>query len=227
VGVDQTSLVNVIETQVPITWQNLLSGKAFISILSTMAGAIYNPQGPVEVDGNFSVTGTVAVSGPVTMTGPVTIVGPITASGSVGVTGTFSVTGTVAVTGPLIVEGAIQGGTSIGYGPAGEGTGTIITQTTGKTTAVTINTIVGQIITNSSTIGATSSVSFLVSNTTVTGSDVVVLNLRSGAANSAAYEYSVNQVNAGSFLIYIANVTGGGLAEALVFNYAVIKGVNT
>jgi hypothetical protein len=121
---------------------------------------------------------------------------------------------------------AFDGG-GIGYGPAGAGTGGTVTQLTSKGTAVTLNTITGQITTSNSLLAPNAPTGFVVNNTTVAATDVVILNLKGGAANALTYEFGVNQVNAGSFVIYITNTSAGNLSEALVFNFAVIKGVIT
>ena len=69
-------------------------------------------------------------------------------------------------------------------------------------------------------------VSFVVNNSAVAATDTINLNLASGNAAAGAYRYWVEAIAAGSFKIVIENRSGGALAEALVFNFAVLKAVN-
>lgn len=102
------------------------------------------------------------------------------------------------------------------------GVGGTVTQGTSKSTAVTLNTPCGQITTHNANLAATTSVGFTVNCAYVDADDTINLSLASGGtANS--YVYTIDAVAAGSFVIHVRNVTAGGLAEALVFNYSVIK----
>jgi hypothetical protein len=62
---------------------------------------------------------------------------------------------------------------------------------------------------------------FTVTNTTVAATDVIIVNQRSGTANS--YIVSVANVAAGSFVIQVNNTLAVGVAEAPIINFAVIK----
>jgi hypothetical protein len=68
-------------------------------------------------------------------------------------------------------------------------------------------------------------VSFTVSNSTIAATDTINLNLASGNATAGTYRHWVEGVAAGSFKIVIENRSAGALAEALVFNFAVLKAV--
>ena len=59
----------------------------------------------------------------------------------------------------------------------------------------------------------------------MTSTDVAVVLLAGGAANSANYGISVN-MGSGSFGVTVRNLSGGSLSEALVLNFVIIKGVN-
>jgi hypothetical protein len=126
----------------------------------------------------------------------------------------------LAATGAVTSSSATAG---MGYATGAGGT---VTQITSKATGVTLNKICGQITTHNAALGAGAEVSFTVSNSTVSATDVVVLNLASG--NTAdAYTTWVDAVGAGSFRVGLSNLTGGSLSEALVLNFVVIKGVTS
>ena len=99
------------------------------------------------------------------------------------------------------------------------GSGSTTTQTTSRTTGVTINAITGA-ITLVSAAGSTTWQTFTVTNSAVTAKDVIIVNQQSG---TDLYMISVTSVEAGSFKISFAT-TGGTTTEQPVFNFAVIKG---
>jgi hypothetical protein len=99
------------------------------------------------------------------------------------------------------------------------GAGNTVTQLTSRTTGVTLNTPVGQINTFTAA-GSTAATSFIVTNSSVGSSDVIVLN-QSGATN--LYILAVTQIIAGSFRITFYT-TGGTVSDTLTINFAVIKG---
>jgi len=111
--------------------------------------------------------------------------------------------------------------TSFGYTT---GAGGAITQGTNKATPVTIDKLCGQITTHGATLNASTAISFTVNNSLVAATDTVILNIQSGATANA-YLFSVQAVSAGSFVIYLRNNSVSGLAETIVFNFAVIKAV--
>lgn len=102
------------------------------------------------------------------------------------------------------------------------GLGGSVTQATSKSTAVVIGNPCGQITTHAANLAATTSVGFTVTNSYIGANDTVNISLASGGTASS-YVYMVDAVAAGSFIIHLRNVTAGGLAEALVFNYSIIK----
>jgi hypothetical protein len=112
----------------------------------------------------------------------------------------------------------------IGYKTGAGGT---VTQTTDKTTGVTLNKIVGQIVTASSAVSATSTVGFTFTNSTIAATDVIIINSQSagGSSSQNAYVFSVTAVSTGSCRIEIRNVSAGSLSEVITLNFAVIKGV--
>jgi hypothetical protein len=118
--------------------------------------------------------------------------------------------------------------TSSGTGGVGyaTGAGAAVTQLTSKSTAPpAINKPTGQITMNNAALAAAGVVSFTVSNSTVAATDTINLNLASGNATSGTYRYWIDKVSAGSFIVTVENRSAGSLSEALVFNFAVLKGV--
>jgi hypothetical protein len=140
-------------------------------------------------------------------------------------------TGTVALvggsSGQVVYNNAgVQAGGNLGYnattGVFGyvSGTGTV-TQATNKATGVTLNSPTGQITLNGAALAADTTVSFTLTNSSITANDVLILNhLSAGTAGS----YLLNaQAAAGSASINIRNITAGSLSEAIVIGFAVIK----
>ena len=140
-------------------------------------------------------------------------------------------TGTVALvagsSGQVVYNNAgVQAGGNLGYnattGVFGyvSGTGTV-TQATNKATGVTLNSPTGQITLNGAALAADTTVSFTLTNSSITANDVLILNhLSAGTAGS----YLLNaQAAAGSASINVRNITAGSLSEAIVICFAVIK----
>jgi hypothetical protein len=105
------------------------------------------------------------------------------------------------------------------------GAGGTVTQEDSKATGVTLNTISGEITTNNSTVSGDASVSFVLTNSAIANTDVMIINHVSGGTIG---KYTFNAVcNNGSADITISNRnSGGGSGEtaALVLRYVVIKG---
>ena len=108
----------------------------------------------------------------------------------------------------------------LGYGTGSGGT---VTQATNKSTGVTLNKPTGQITMNNAALAAGASVQFVVTNSLVAASDVVVVT----PSNNANYSALSIATLAGSFYIRVTNITAGSLSEALVLNYTVIKGATS
>jgi len=103
------------------------------------------------------------------------------------------------------------------------GEGGARTQTTSKSTGVTLNKKCGQVTMNAAALAADTTVSFTLTNSTIAATDVLVLNHVSGGT---AGSYLLNaQAAAGSASINVRNVTAGSLSEAIVIGFAVIKAV--
>lgn len=103
------------------------------------------------------------------------------------------------------------------------GAGGTVTQATSKSTAVTINTVCGQITTSNAQLLGAARVSFTVNNSACAAADVPQVALASGGTSNA-YAVNVEAVAAGSFRVQIANQGLAALSEALVINFAITKG---
>jgi hypothetical protein len=136
-------------------------------------------------------------------------------------------TGTVALVGGSSGQvtynnAGVQSGGNLGYNASTgvfgyfNGTGAI-TQATNKSTGVTLNSPSGQITLNGAALAANTTVSFTLTNSSITANDVLILNhLSAGTAGSYL-------LNAGSASINVRNITAGSLSEAIVIGFAVIK----
>ena len=103
------------------------------------------------------------------------------------------------------------------------GEGGTVTQATSKATAVTLNKKCGQITMNAASLAADTTVTFVLTNSTIAATDLLVLNHVSGGT---AGSYLLNaQCGAGSVSINVRNITAGSLSEAIVIGFAVIKAV--
>jgi hypothetical protein len=129
---------------------------------------------------------------------------------------------------PPILEDGLQTAKKFGYG-AGAGIGGTVTQQTNRATGVTLNTLSGQITTNSTSLAAEASAVFTVTNNKVVATDVVVVSIQSGTV-ALNTDVVVTAVAAGSFNItVINNNVAAGTAEtgAIVINFVVLKGATT
>jgi hypothetical protein len=106
-----------------------------------------------------------------------------------------------------------------GYIAGGGGT---VTQATNKATGVTLNKPSGQITMNNASLAAATIVSFTFTNSTISSTDLLVINHVSGGT-IGSYTFTA-ACGSGSATVYVRNATGGSLGEAIVLRYAVIKG---
>jgi len=104
------------------------------------------------------------------------------------------------------------------------GAGGAVTQITSKATGVTLSKVAGTITTHAAALAAAVEVTFTVTNTTVAITDVIVLSIQSGGT-SGEYLAHVTDVGAGSFDITLANMSASSASDAVLINFAVIKGV--
>lgn len=124
----------------------------------------------------------------------------------------------------LLVSNGIRstGGDGIGYATGAGGT---VTQATSKSTGVTLNKITGQITLNGALLATGTTVSFVLTNSCIAAGDILVFNHVSVGTFGA---YNLNgRSAAGSATIDVRNISGGGLSEAIVIAFAVIKAVTS
>jgi hypothetical protein len=124
----------------------------------------------------------------------------------------------------LAATGLIKSSGTAGIGYA-TGAGGTVSQATDKSTGVTLSKTCGQITMNAANLAAATIVSFTLTNTTIAATDVLVLNHIS-AGTSGAYTLNA-QCGSGTATISVRNNTAGGLAEAIVLQFVVIKAVTS
>ena len=107
----------------------------------------------------------------------------------------------------------------IGYAAAGQGA---VTQATSKSTGVTLNSSMGQITMNNASLASVTNVTFTLTNSLLSGKDVLILNVTNGT--SGAYNAWVSSMTAGSATITLRNISANPLSEAVIINYAIIHG---
>lgn len=108
----------------------------------------------------------------------------------------------------------------IGYSAAAQGT---VTQATDKSTAVTLNKSAGRITMNAANLAANTAVNFTLNNSLISTNDTLIVCV-SGGGTVNAYTAYVSSLAAGSAVLTLRNLTAGGLAEAVIINYAIIHG---
>lgn len=114
----------------------------------------------------------------------------------------------------------VVGTGALGYATGAGGT---VTQATNKATAVTLNKANGEITLNAASLAAGSSVGFSLINSLIQPADHLFVSLKNGSGTGGAYLIQ-SQVDSGAAAIYVRNLTGGPLAEAIVIKFALIKG---
>jgi hypothetical protein len=124
--------------------------------------------------------------------------------------------GNVLSTGAVTSNSATAG---IGYST---GAGSVVTQETSKSTPVTINAVTGEITMNAALLGGDTTVSFVMTNSAIANTDVIILNQVSNA-NIGVYSFN-GQCNSGNALISVHNMTNTNRSDAIVIRFAVIRG---
>jgi hypothetical protein len=121
----------------------------------------------------------------------------------------------VSGSGSLLVTGS--GGA--GYGAGSGGT---VTQITSKSTTVSLNKMAGQVTMHSASLASGASVSMQVNNSLVSLNDTVVITVVDDFGT--LYDVRPAGVWTGYFAVRVTNTTGGALAHAVRYNFAVLKG---
>jgi hypothetical protein len=200
-------------------------------ILARITGSGYGNTGYVLAAGNIGTLGIdfVALENYTTANAGSSLkfytspIGAVTKTLSANVTANVSTFPAVSSTGNVLTSAGnvlITGGTGgVGYT---NGAGGAVNQLGNKSTGVTLNKQSGDITTQATNLGADTIVSFVLTNSTIGTSDLLLLQHQSGGTIGS---YSLNaSCSSGSATIYIRNNTAGTLGEALVIRYAVIKG---
>ena len=107
---------------------------------------------------------------------------------------------------------------TIGYAAGAYNT---VTQLNNKTTAVTINTPSGQIITANAQMAPSANALFVVNCSAVSSKDVVVISPATGGT-VGAYNVFISAIADGSFTVEIKNVTNNAYSEAIHLNCAIL-----
>ena len=108
---------------------------------------------------------------------------------------------------------------SLGYAASTYAT---VTQTTSKSTAVTLNSVAGRITMHNASLSQNTAVSFTFNNSELGGNDLLLVNIAGGGTpGSYTLEVCCNQV--GSALLKLRNMTNGALAEPVQILFAIIK----
>lgn len=114
----------------------------------------------------------------------------------------------------------VTGSGGLGYGTGSGGT---VTQLTSKSTAVTLNKPCGQITMHNASLAAGSQVTFNMFNSLVTSKDNCTVGINGGASNGGFYRVR-SACQDGFSQIYVENITGSSLSEALVIQFNIVKG---
>lgn len=113
---------------------------------------------------------------------------------------------------------AIAAAPAIGIGPAGFGT---VTQGTSKSTTVVVNAKAGVVTMHNAALAASAAVQFTMTNSAISGTDVVVTNQGTGGT-AGSYQAHCVDTGAGSAIFRVVNTSAGSLSEAVTLNFVVI-----
>jgi hypothetical protein len=139
-----------------------------------------------------------------------------------GVTATqFTTAGNVTAN-TIVATGAVTSDSDVAGVGYRTGAGGIVTQLTSKTTPVTLDTVTGEITTHNSTIAGDAAVTFVLNNTAIANTDVMIINQVS-ATNIGDYVFCP-VCNTGNAAITIKNLSNQNRSDAIVLRYAVIRG---
>jgi hypothetical protein len=107
------------------------------------------------------------------------------------------------------------------------GAGGTVTQSTSKSTGVTLNKVCGSITMNGAALAATTAVSFTLTNSTIAADDNVIVRVKSGYATAATYRAWAEGNASGSRTIILENISAGSLSEAVVLGFTVVKSASS
>jgi hypothetical protein len=130
--------------------------------------------------------------------------------------------GTIGAVIPSTIVGTtIYATTEIGYSAAAQGA---VTQATSKSTGVTLNKSAGRITMNNAALAGGAVASFVLTNSTISANDTMIVCVSSNTAGSLAGAYTVyvSYKIAGSALITLRNLSATSYSEAVVINFCII-----
>jgi hypothetical protein len=113
------------------------------------------------------------------------------------------------------------------------GAGGTVTQSTSRTTGVTLNKVCGEITLFAGSLTSHDADEFTLTNSEIAASDVVVVSIKSGAAAGTRkfYVVTVTSTSAGSCTISLGSIRNAAIpaagTETLVLSFAIIKGVTS
>ena len=114
----------------------------------------------------------------------------------------------------------------IGYATGAQGT---VSQATSKSTGVTLNKSAGRITMDAAALAGATAVSFILTNSTISINDTIIVNVSSNTTGSTAGAYTVyvSYLAAGSTLITLRNLTAAtSYSEAVIINFSIIHGAS-
>jgi hypothetical protein len=115
-----------------------------------------------------------------------------------------------------------NGTVGVGYTSGAGGT---VTQSTDKTTGVTLNKMTGLITLNNATLGNAAGASFTLNNSFIKSTDQILVT-HDSVGSFADYVCNGRATGAGTGVISVRNVSDGSLSEAIVLRFSIIKSVN-
>jgi hypothetical protein len=203
-----------------VALSNLVLGTASYGASLTFASATGIPQfNALTTNGVLTTTstnGTLAVVG-------VTGTGTVVLSASPAFTGTANFVNLTS-SGSIEAAGTILTSSPTGFGYAA-GAGGAQTQSTNKSTAVTLNAACGNITLSNSALASATTASFTFTNSSIGANDFVDIKHVSGGT-LGSYGITFTPA-AGSCTVYVTNITSGSLSEAIVLKFVVIKAAIT
>ena len=111
----------------------------------------------------------------------------------------------------------------LGYGTGAGGT---VTQATSKSTAVTLNKPSGQITMHNEALAAGATVTFTFYNSMMGTADSMLIQANAGTNQTRKYTVE-HGLGAGGAYVHVTNVSASALSEAVVLNFAIIKGATS
>jgi hypothetical protein len=220
----ETQLTKLIPSQSGQSGKVLSTNGTNYVWITPFDGAYASLTGKPDLSGYASIATTVnghALSANVTVTASDVSLGNVTNESKATMFTSPAFTGTATAANITATGNVLSSGGGLGYTT---GNGSTVTQSGNKGSGVTINKLCGTITMVNSALAAAAEAKFTVTNSTVAATDVVIVNIKSGGT-SGSYVIAVTAVGSGSFDITISNVSAGSLSEAVVINFAVIKGV--